>query len=77
MAVDDQAGDLVIFVGDHGLVEELAQRQVGQRHPRRDHLFGAVGGNAGQPIARARRGRLGQQVAQIVEDVGGGIDPWR
>ncbi len=74
MAVDDQAGDLVVLEGNDGLLEELAERNVRQRHPRRDHLLGAVGGNSRQPVARARRGGLGQQVAQIVEHVAGGVD---
>ncbi len=32
--VEDQAGDLVGLVGHHGLVEERAQRQVGERQAR-------------------------------------------
>ena len=74
MAIDDQAGDLVVLVGDDGLLQELLQRNVRQRHPRRDHLLGAIGGDPRQAIAGARRRGLGQQIAQIVEDVGGGID---
>ena len=41
MAVDDQAGDLVVFIGDDGFLQELLQRHIGQRHPRRHHLLGA------------------------------------
>jgi hypothetical protein len=55
-------------------LQKLLERNVGQRHPRRDHLLGTVGGDPGQPVAGARRRRLGQQIAQIIEYVGGGID---
>ena len=48
MGIEDQPGDLVVLVRDHGLVEELLERHVGERHPRRDHLFGAFGRNAGK-----------------------------
>ena len=74
MGVDHEAGDLVSLVGDDGLGEELAERNIGERHPRRDHLFGAAGGNARQAVARARRGRLGEQIAQIAEAVARGVD---
>jgi len=69
MAVDDEPGDLVILEGDHGFLEELIERNVRQRHPRRDHLLGTVGGNARQPVARAGRRGLGQQIAQILEHI--------
>ena len=74
VAVDNQAGDLVVLVRDNSFIEELLERDVGERHARRDHLLGAVGRNAGETVAGARRGRLGEQVAQIIEGVRGGID---
>ena len=74
VAVEDQACDLVVLVRDNGFIEKLLEREVGERHARRDHLLGAVGRNAGETVARARRGRFGEQVAQIIEHVGGGID---
>ena len=74
MAVDDQAGNLVVLEGNDGFLEELAERNVRQRHPRRDHLFGAVGGNSRQPIPGARRRCLGQEVAQVIEHIARGID---
>jgi hypothetical protein len=55
VAVDDQAGDLVVLVRDHGFTEKLPERQVGQRHPRRDHLLGAVGRDTGEAVAGPRR----------------------
>ena len=54
--------------------EGMLEREVGERQPRRNHLLGAVGRDAGQPVAGARRGRLGEQVAQIIELIRGGID---
>src|SRR5262245_52772339 len=74
MAIDDQAGDLVVLVGDHGLVEELLERQVGERHAGCDRLLGTPGGDAGEPVAGPRRGCLRKQVAQVGEHVGGGVD---
>ena len=74
MAIEDQPGDLVVLVRDHGLVEELLERHVGERHPRRDHLFGAFGSDAGKTVAGPRRRRLGEQLAQIGEYIGGGTD---
>ncbi len=74
VAIDDQAGHLVLFIGNDRLVQKLRQRHIGQRHPRRHHLFGGVGCQSREPIAGARRGRLGEKIAQIVEYVGRGID---
>ncbi|MEY9762794.1 hypothetical protein ABH988_003579 [Bradyrhizobium ottawaense] len=74
MAVDDEAGDLVGLVGNHGFLQELAERDVGERHPRRDHLLGGVGGDPGQPVAGARRRRPGKEVAQVREGVGRCVD---
>src|SRR5262245_58255301 len=74
MAIDDQAGDLVVLVGDHGLVEELLERHIGERHAGCDRLLGTPGGDAGEPVAGPRRGCLRKQVAQVGEHVGGGVD---
>ena len=74
MGIEDQPGDLVVLVRDHGLVEELLERHVGERHPRRDHRFRAFGRNAGKTVAGPRRRRLGEQLAQIGEYIGGGAD---
>ena len=52
--VEDQPGDFVLLVGDHRLVEESPQRQVGQRHARRHALLGAVGGDAREPSPERR-----------------------
>jgi hypothetical protein len=74
VGIDDQARDLVGLVGHHGLVQEGGQRQVGQGHLRRHPFLGAAGGNAGQVVARARRGRLRQQLTQAGEGVGTAAD---
>ncbi|MOA23656.1 hypothetical protein D3C78_1442880 [compost metagenome] len=67
MAVDDQAGDLVLFVGDQRLVEEALERDIGQRHLRGDAFGIAAGGDSGQAVAGARRAGLGQQFPEAVE----------
>ena len=74
MAVDDQARDLVGLIGDDGFLEELPKRDLGERHPRRDHLRGAAGGDSGQPVAGARRRRLGKEVAQVGKCIARGVD---
>ncbi len=51
VAVDDQPGHLVGLVRNQGLVEEQAQRLVGQQHARGHRLLGAAGGDAGQHVA--------------------------
>ncbi len=67
--VDDQPGDLVIFIRNDRLVEKRLQRQLGQRHLRRDPFLGVLGGDPGQDIAGAQRRRLRHQIAQIGEAV--------
>ena len=74
MAVDDQAGDFVVLIGNDGRLQKLRERGVRQRHPRRDHLLGTVGGNSGQPVPGARWARLGHQFAQVGEDMSRGVD---
>src|SRR5690242_4972253 len=74
MAIEDQPGDLVVLIRDHRLVEELLERHVRERHPRRDHLFRAFGRHSGKTVAGPRRRRLGEQFAQVAEYVGGGAD---
>ncbi len=74
MGIDDQAGNFIVFIGNDGFVQELFQRHVGERNPRRDHLRRGLGRDARQAVTGARRRGLGEQIAQIVEDIGGGID---
>ena len=42
MAVEDQPGDFVRFIGDQRLVQEGLQRKIGQDELRGDALFGVV-----------------------------------
>ena len=74
MAVDDQAGDLIVFVGNDGLLQELLERNIGQRDPRRDHLRGTFGGHPREAVAGARRRGLGEEIAEIIEHIAGGVD---
>src|SRR5947209_9552616 len=69
MAVDDQAGNLVVLVRHHRFLQKLLQRNVSQRYSRRDHLLRALRRDAREPVPRPRRRRLRQQVAQAVEGV--------
>ena len=74
MAIKDEPGDFIVFVGNDGLMQKLLEWNVGKRHPRRDHLLGALGGDPRKTVTRARRRGLGQEIAQPVEDVGGAIN---
>src|SRR6478672_7661906 len=74
MGVDDQTRDFVVLIGNDGFVQELLQGNIGQRDPRRDRPLRAVGCNPRQSVAGPRRRRLGQEIAQIIEGIAGGID---
>ncbi|MNN40308.1 hypothetical protein D3C81_1543790 [compost metagenome] len=67
--VDDQSRDFVRFIRHQRLIEELRQGHIGQRQARSHPLLLAGGGDAGERIAGARRAGLGQQRAQVVEDM--------
>ena len=60
--VDDQPGDLVRLVRDDGIVEEAAQRQIGERHLRRDPFGRDRPPRSRRAVARARRRRPRQQL---------------
>ena len=69
VGVEDQAGDLVLLVRDERLFEEPRQRHVGERRLRRDALARVGRGDAGELVAGAEGGRLGEQVAKVGERV--------
>jgi len=62
----------VPFAGGWRTLPEASRTRVGKNG--RNHLLGATSRDAGQAIAGTRWRRLGKQVAQIIEDVRGGID---
>src|SRR5271156_4886571 len=74
MAIDDQACHLVGFVGNDRLVQELLEWHVCERDPRSPHLFGALGCDTGKTIAGTWSACLGQEIAKVVENVGGTTD---
>jgi hypothetical protein len=47
MTINDETGYFVVFVRDDSFLQELRKREVRKRHSRRDHLFRALGCNAG------------------------------
>ena len=67
VAVDDQAGDFILLVGDQRFVEKALERHVRQGHLRRCPLGVAAGGDFGQIIPGAGRTGLGHELAQAVE----------
>ncbi|MNN94209.1 hypothetical protein D3C81_2127960 [compost metagenome] len=70
MAVDDQAGDFIFFVGDQRLIEEVLEGNVRQGHLRGDALAIAGRSDAGQVVAGARRAGLGHDLLEVVEAPG-------
>ena len=68
--VENEPGDLVVFVGDERLQQKRPQRQVGQAMAGRHPFFRRPRRDAGQHVARTRRRRLGQEVLEIGEDPG-------
>jgi len=62
VGVQDQPGDVVVLVGDDLLLQEHRQRQVRQDVLRGDPLGLGLRSAAGEHVAGAGRGRLGQQV---------------
>jgi hypothetical protein len=74
MPIEDEAADVVRLVGNHLLVQEVAQRQVGQGALGRHALGRAGGGDAGQRVAGAGWAGAGEQAAEVLEDVAGAAD---
>ena len=58
----DDTGDLVLLIGDGGMVAQVGQGQVRHHHLGRHPFFGALGGDARQGIPRLDLVRLGQDV---------------
>jgi len=77
VAVENQPRDFVAFIRHHGFIEEGAQWQIGQRHLRRNALFGIQRRHTGELVARAQRAGLGQQRAQVRKLVTLLADGWR
>ena len=69
MAINDEAGDLVVLIRHDGFGKKLLERDVRQRHPRRDHFLRGIRRNTRQPVAGTRRRGLSQQIAQVIEDI--------
>lgn len=74
VAVHDEARDLVGFVGNEGLLEERAERDVGQGHLRGGALDGGSGADTCQPVTRALGCGARQQCPQVVEHVTRAVD---
>ncbi|MNF58005.1 hypothetical protein D3C84_395500 [compost metagenome] len=70
VAVDDQAGDFVFFVGNQRLIEEVLEGNVRQGHLRGDALAIAGRSDAGQVVAGACRAGLGHDFLEAVEAPG-------
>ena len=69
MRIENEPRHLVTLVGHHGLFEKTRERQIGQRHARRDSLLPAFRREPGEPVARAARRGAPEKRPQIVKDV--------
>ncbi|MNN51667.1 hypothetical protein D3C81_1663240 [compost metagenome] len=74
MGVDDQSGDFIGFVGNQHVLQEVAQRDVRQRHLRGDSFAIIERRDAGQKVAGTCRAGLGHYILEAVEAVGLGAD---
>ena len=69
VGVDDEPGDLVLFVGYDGFGQKLGQGQIGKSHLGGYPLFDRPGGYPRQLIARAQGCGAGQQCFEVVKHV--------
>ena len=69
--VDDQPRDLVLVVVDERLLQEAAQRHVGEAHLCGHMLFHRLGSNAGQLVSRPDRCGLGHERLQVRKRIRG------
>ena len=60
MSIEYEPGHFVGFVRDHGLVQELAKREVGECHFRRHPFFLGGRRDTGEIITGAGRAGLGE-----------------
>ena len=75
VAVEDQARDVIVLVGDERLGKYGLQRDIGERQLGGNVLLGGCGGDAGQPVAGARRRCLRKQRLQRSELACPGSNP--
>jgi len=65
MAVEDEASNFIVLVGNDYFVQKYFERKIGERKLRGDPFLAALGDQAGKRIAAARRRRLGEQGLEI------------
>ena len=70
VGINDEARYFVLFVGNEGFVQKVAQGHVGQRHLGGHALLVGGGSYPGQHIARAQRRGPRQQRGQVGKSVG-------
>ena len=68
--VNDVAGDFVVLVGHHCLVEQCCQRHIGQRHLGHYAFFGRGRRHTRQLVPRSQRCGFGEQLFQVLKPVG-------
>ena len=77
MRVADQPRDFVSLVGNDRVIQQTLQREIGQRHLRRDPLLLAGGGDSGEGVSAAMRRRPRQESAQVRKAIGGPAEAGR
>src|SRR5262249_29621608 len=74
VTVDDEPGDLIGLVGNHGLRQEGRERQVGERILGGDPLLAGLRRDARELIAAAQRRGFREQRPQVPERVAARFD---
>lgn len=72
--IDDEPRDVVFFIGNECLGQELLERRLGQHMARRHALLRGGRAHAGEVVARARRARDGHDLLEVFEGEGLRID---
>ena len=74
MLIQDEAADLIGFVGDERFGEEVGEGDIRENHLGGDAFLGGGGGDTGQFIAGAARRGFGHEFAEGSELIGAGAD---
>ena len=69
MAIDDEAGDFVGFIGDQMFLEEVLEGEIGESILGGYALFGGGGGDAGESVSAAEGRGFGHEFAESGEGV--------
>src|SRR5262249_55237471 len=69
MGIEDEPRHLVRFIGYHGLIEQSAERQIGECHSGADAFPTACRRKAGEPVTGAIGRGAREKRAQVLENM--------